>query len=71
MSRFINLDALIDSGAGLFNHNMFAYCENNPVMMYDPSGRAAYWLKEPSFLFGLAGHSAIIVSYGGGVLRFF
>ena len=39
--RFINADAYTDTKSGtLQSTNMFAYCENNPVMGYDPEG---YW----------------------------
>lgn len=36
--RFINADALVSTGQGLLGNNMFAYCNNNPVNSYDPSG---------------------------------
>ena len=38
--RFINADALVSTGQGMLGNNMFAYCANNPVMGYDPTG---YW----------------------------
>jgi RHS repeat-associated protein len=36
--RFVNADALGGSMGDLLSHNMFAYCENNPVNLEDPSG---------------------------------
>ena len=36
--RFINADSYASTGTGLLGYNMFAYCENNPIMGYDPSG---------------------------------
>ena len=38
--RFINADSLdyLGEGAELCNHNLFAYCGNNPVMCSDPTG---------------------------------
>ena len=36
--RFINADAFVSTGQGILGNNMFAYCENNPVNRYDPSG---------------------------------
>ena len=38
--RFISADALVSTGQGLLGNNMFAYCNNNPVNGYDPSGKA-------------------------------
>ena len=38
MGRFINADALVTTGQGLLGNNMFAYCNNNPVLFVDPSG---------------------------------
>ncbi len=36
--RFINADSYYDTGTGFLGYNMFAYCNNNPVMNYDPKG---------------------------------
>ena len=36
--RFINADEYASTGQGLLGFNMFAYCNNNPVMGYDPTG---------------------------------
>lgn len=38
MGRFINADGYASTGQGLLGNNMFAYCNNNPVMHSDPSG---------------------------------
>ncbi len=38
ISRFINADGLLGNMGDLLSHNMYAYCQNNPVMMVDPSG---------------------------------
>ena len=40
--RFINADALITTGQGLLGNNMFAYCNNNPVLYSDFSGTIPY-----------------------------
>ena len=36
--RFVNADGFVSTGTGLMGYNMFAYCNNNPVMYVDPSG---------------------------------
>ena len=38
MGRFINADGLISTGQGLVGNNMFAYCNNNPVLLVDSEG---------------------------------
>ena len=39
VGRFINADSQINST--ILGANLFAYCENNPVNMFDPSGEIA------------------------------
>lgn len=36
--RFINADSYVDTGDTVLSTNMFAYCENDAVNGYDPSG---------------------------------
>jgi len=36
--RFINADAFVSTGTGILGYNMFAYCNNNPVMYTDSTG---------------------------------
>ena len=36
--RFINADGYASTGTGFLGHNMFAYCNNNPVMNTDATG---------------------------------
>ena len=38
MGRFINADALVSTGQGVLGNNMFAYCNNNPVIYTDRTG---------------------------------
>ena len=40
--RFINADGYVSTGTGMLGYNMFAYCNNNPVMFVDPTGEA-WW----------------------------
>ncbi len=37
--RFINADAYVSTGQGLSGNNMFAYCNNNPIINVDSSGQ--------------------------------
>ena len=39
--RFINADSYASTGQGFVGTNMFAYCNNNPVIYADPTGAAA------------------------------
>ena len=61
--RFINADEYSSTGQGLLGYNMFAYCNNNPVMAADPNGE---WLN---FVVGavvgaiIGGVTAAISSY--------
>ena len=36
--RFINADGLVSTGTGVLGYNMFAYCNNNPIIFSDASG---------------------------------
>ena len=36
--RFVNVDGYASTGQGLLGHNMFAYCNNNPVANEDSNG---------------------------------
>lgn len=36
--RFINADGLVGVSGDLLGHNMFAYCQNNPVNPTDSNG---------------------------------
>ncbi len=38
MHRFISADKLIGAPGNLLGHNLFAYCENDPVNYYDSTG---------------------------------
>ena len=42
VGRFISPDCYVSTGQGLLGHNMFAYCNNNPVIRKDPSGQ--FWI---------------------------
>ena len=38
VGRYINADGFVSTNQGIGEHNMFAYCANNPIMRADPSG---------------------------------
>lgn len=38
LGRFINADKHFDTGTGVLGTNVYAYCNNNPVMYTDPTG---------------------------------
>ena len=39
--RFLNADVHVNANGDLIGFNMYAYCSNNPVMGYDPTGEFA------------------------------
>ncbi len=46
IGRWINADSVIAGvGGSIQGYNMFAYCFNNPVNMYDSSGHWPQWMK--------------------------
>ena len=53
VGRFINADAFASTDiSGVLSANMFAYCENNPVMRDDPTGEV--WTVAVKMLVGAA-----------------
>jgi len=38
VGRFISPDIYVSTGQGIIGNNMFAYCDNNPIMLVDPTG---------------------------------
>ena len=46
MHKFLNADALVSTGQGLLGNNMYAYCNNNPVMYVDPNGNWPEWIEK-------------------------
>ncbi|MDP4147166.1 MAG: DNRLRE domain-containing protein [Bacillota bacterium] len=50
--RFINADGIVGQTGKLLDHNLFAYCGNNPIMRKDPAGLYSYYDDEdgPSYM---------------------
>jgi len=42
--RFINVDSEVGDVGKLEHHNLYAYCNNNPVMLADENGKWPNWL---------------------------
>ena len=38
VGRFLSPDTILGANGGLLGYNLYAYCNNNPVMFSDPSG---------------------------------
>jgi len=65
MGRFINGDDPAYLGVkGLLSYNLFAYCNNNPVMGYDPSGYVNEWGVFAGVLLIIAGVGCIAATGG-------
>ena len=46
VGRFLNADGYAQTGQGLLDKNMFAYCLNNPVSLKDPAGCGPEYIIE-------------------------
>jgi len=44
LGRFINADNYPATGQGFVGNNMYAYCNNNPIIFIDKTGQASYLL---------------------------
>ena len=44
IGRFINADGYVSTGQSFVGYNMFAYCNNNPVMLSDPTGACSLFV---------------------------
>ena len=42
VGRFLSPDTILGANGGLLGYNLYAYCNNNPVMFADPSGMCYY-----------------------------
>ena len=64
--RFLNADGYVNANGDLIGFNMYAYCGNNPVMGYDPSGYVSWWGVLAGALIATAGIAIAVASYGIG-----
>lgn len=62
--RFLNADGYVNANGDIVGFNMFAYCSNNPVMGYDPTGEWN-WGK---FWDGVVSIGAAVVGVVSGVI---
>ena len=72
MGRFINADEsdCLGTDNSLIGYNLFAYCDNNPVMNVDPTGRFSWLILAAVLLFTPVGGTALqiatsTISYAG------
>ena len=65
--RFLNADGYINANGDILGYNMFAYCGNNPVMGYDPTGEWSKWLSGVVNVVGGATQIAAGVALGATV----
>ena len=65
VGRFINADAFASTDiSGVLSTNMFAYCENNPIMRTDPTGEM-FWSVLASAVGGAAASAAVYMATTG------
>lgn len=42
--RFINADGILGTNQDMFSHNLYIYCGNNPINIYDPNGQIGIFI---------------------------
>ncbi|MCL2860493.1 MAG: hypothetical protein FWF46_08130, partial [Oscillospiraceae bacterium] len=58
--RYINADSYVSTGQDMSSHNMYAYCENNPISRVDPQGE--FWMIAAGVIGGVVNSAAQITS---------
>ena len=46
IGRFISRDSFAGKGEDPLSLNLYTYCQNNPIIFYDPSGHLPKWVKK-------------------------
>ena len=64
IGRFINADNQLSTGSDFTGMNLFAYCDNNPVMRVDPTGHA-WWHWAIAATVVVACAVAVVATAGG------
>ena len=64
--RFINADGYVNANGTLTGFNMYAYCDNNPVILVDYTGESAYLVIDYDEL-PIAGHALVFFEDANGV----
>ncbi len=70
MGRFINADVYVNANGNIGGYNMFAYCGNNPVMGYDPTGEwnwSNFWIGAATTVTVTVGIALAIPTGGGSI----
>ena len=62
--RFINADRYVSTGKGLLGYNMYAYCNNNPIMYTDETGQLAFPIVAALVIIGFC---ALVGAVGFGI----
>jgi len=68
VARFLNADGIVGANGGIQGYNLFAYCNNNPVMGYDPYGKWTFTISfniDLTFIFGFSISSDISFDSNG------
>ena len=63
VKRFLNADGYVQTGDGLHDKNMFAYCLNNSVKLSDPTGKFAWIVVGALVFIGVVGVAGGILGY--------
>ena len=68
--RFLNVDGYASTGQGIIGHNMFVYCNNNPVMNVDFNGTWVLSISDTSSIvcgLGVSSSKALVIDGHGNI----